>query len=151
MICLLWFFPSYSFWPKFHKSRWKHLALGNVKCCSNTSSLRIKITGLFKLYIQNLFLSLPQLWNHSSICQQPKQIIFKNLWKHSPCCLPPLRVLSFTPTNLIKLCKQIMRNVLLIIIFCSKNKLHPLWWGIWGKMKLSSPEHQVFCSEQATI
>lgn len=52
---------------------------------------------------------------------------------HSPGHLPPLSdVLSFTPTNFIKLCEQVMRDVLFVIIFCSKNKLYPLWRGVWG-------------------
>lgn len=44
-----------------------------------------------------------------------------------------------------------MRNVFLIIIFCSKNKLHPLWWGIWRKIKISSPKHQFSCPELTNV
>lgn len=142
MVYLLFVFHQCSLWPIFINPN------ENIWLWEIMDAVVILADKGLKLWFYLSFISKICPWACYSFEVIPQytrnqylQIRNIQIWKCSPCCLSPLCILSFTPADLIKLSEEIMRNVFLIIIFCSKNKLHPLWWGIWRKIKISSPKH----------
>lgn len=88
------------------------------KAAKLINACRIEALGLYSsddlIYILSLL-----VWE--VLLSQPQSL---------PGCLSPFGIFPFTPANLIQFCEKVMGNVLLVIVLSSKNKLHPLWWGI---------------------
>lgn len=54
-----------------------------------------------------------------------------------PGTFPPLRVtLSVSHTDLVHLSEEVVGDVLLVIIFCAQQELHPLRGGVWEGIAL---------------